>query len=901
MKGTHFLRKETMRKKPLLVALLSLGLLVSCGETPAESSKAPESSKPTTSSTASGSKSSSTPAASSSTPAASSSTPAAQEHEHTWAAGTKTGKVTPETCGTEHKAYKLGVADAEGWNDPATKMNGKPSATMFNKGVRGTGEPTAKSCSTWAIGEGELPAGTYDIQIIGKMSYDSHSNRTWGNQYANDTAETPDTEAQDDYRYFLQAGEDFIMPNVTETWGELGFQGGESAEMKAGYMAKGVHIGEISTLKLHHGNIGYSFIIESVRLILKTADPVTPVEKSFAPAAVTITTEADKPILKITGTMAGYKAAEAKMAFGLKHKEGTGVVDALAGEWLTGKETPEAADYTIVPTITGNNFEVKIDLSTITFVKGGYEMYLGPQGGYAAIDLEQSDYLTESARCNGLKPLIRGDLDLLVMEELPPVDLAEATTLLEGEGESQKVILKIGGELGGVTATEFEALTIKVTCERQVGGWKKTAMAAEKVTKVVDGTKAYIKIDVTDLDEGGYQVKIGFDGSSEPNTALTCESFDGRTNPTVLGYKAYAAYFAAGTDDAAHLYGCAGLFIEHKHNTVRPETKVGESDLYKLTCASSCSTPMYELDAVDCEGKNNPTIGSGNTEKATRLGNADSDVWDITGIQAGEYEVQLEAAVKSDTYWNAKVAIDKGDTASNNGNATTDTMRYSFQAGTDEKVEPTMEIGAKKYTETGLKTNTRGFSNVLCKIMIKEGETSFKVTAGNVGYSMWIFGVRLTRVGDYVAPAIKLTQDTTRIEAEDSHIASRSNAGTVTAKGEDAAVSGESYVKDLTTTSNWGQTSTGSREYHVKALAAASYKLKIAYKCETTSGAAFQLVLDGGQAMDVGAQAAEWTVFETPAFELTAGEHTAVIKGIKNVKVSIDYLELVKQAATPAA
>ena len=175
---------------------------------------------------------------------------------HVWT-GTKAGNMTPETCANGHHAYRFDVADATGWNNATTKMNGRPTAEG----------PTTSSESKWTIDATALPAGTYDIYIVGHMSYDSHSNRTWANQWETDTAETPDKQSESPFRYWLEVGATKYNPNVTETWGELGYTAGED---QPGLNARGVTIEAGATeVKLEHGNIGYSMIISAVRFVKK--------------------------------------------------------------------------------------------------------------------------------------------------------------------------------------------------------------------------------------------------------------------------------------------------------------------------------------------------------------------------------------------------------------------------------------------------------------------------------------------------------------------------------------------------------------------------------------------------------------------------------------------------------
>jgi len=183
------------------------------------------------------------------------------------AEGAKDGVVQKYKCAADEQvAYVLDVADATGWNKNTTKMNGKTA-------------PDNKS--TWTI-TGKIPAGTYDIQIEGKMSYDTHSTRKWYNMAKtdlmvdgdaeNNTGDSPDKDTEDSYRYFITVGTEVYNPQTKKSWGELGFKGGTDAEMVYGELVNGVEIkADTTEISLNHGNIGYSFICSKIRLVYNPA------------------------------------------------------------------------------------------------------------------------------------------------------------------------------------------------------------------------------------------------------------------------------------------------------------------------------------------------------------------------------------------------------------------------------------------------------------------------------------------------------------------------------------------------------------------------------------------------------------------------------------------------------
>lgn len=241
-----------------VMAVFAALALTACngGNASKESKPAGTSNKPTTSQPAS-KPSSSKPASSSSSQA-----PAADA----WAdvASGKTGKWQKQTRAKDNAVgYKALVNDAEGWNSGDVKMNGKTAPNNE---------------SSWAV-EG-LPAGTYEVEFNCLMSYQSHGDRYWYNmaKHGNETATSnPDTEAEDDYRYWIvtygATGSDpvNVYPDNDKNWSECGLegsdQGGEYQDCKV--ITTATIAADTTKVSLKHGNIGYSLIISYVRFIAK--------------------------------------------------------------------------------------------------------------------------------------------------------------------------------------------------------------------------------------------------------------------------------------------------------------------------------------------------------------------------------------------------------------------------------------------------------------------------------------------------------------------------------------------------------------------------------------------------------------------------------------------------------
>ena len=629
-----------------------------------------------------------------------------------------------------------------------------------------------------------------------------------------------------------------------------------------------------------------------------------PADMVYTPGAADIVKESNKIYLKFTGTLTGVTGEAAKFAFGLQHKASSqiGYVDPDDGQWLVGSETPASADYKYAPTIgTDGAFEVKIEITNVQFIKGSYTMFVGPRTGYAAIAVGQANYGNGNAEINGTKLIFRGDQNLLVAEELPPVHLTQE--LIEIDETNNKAYIKVGGELT-ITEAAFQALDIKVSFEKQVGGWSKTAKTGNDVVKVVEGTKGYIKVDITDLSEGGYQVKIGFDGQSEPNTTMECESYDMRETPYHLGSKGFAPFFLAGDNTKENLYGCCGLFVQHYHNWERAAAQITDSELWKLTCGDATHVG-YELDLNTTNTQSLVTTGS----DAYKMNGKKESIFDIDGIETGEYEVYFKCHVSAgNSTANGTVGLSTGDQLSTNGKNGGDAVpgRYSMIAGGQDLVYT--DTGDRNFYNTGIGDTNMEWTRipVIKSLMIKDDSATLKLTHTGAGYSLYIESVRLVKVGEYVKPytAITLTEGVMRIEAEDAHVLANNKSGTITNEGEGDDFSGDKIVSGLgyQAGNQWMGTAAvvGSIDFHVKNDEAKTFKVKAHLKSNRTAeGKAAEVYVDGEKLGDLNA-ANTWTDAITAGTKFEAGKHIVSIRGVDGSTTDVDYIELVEQSI-PAA
>lgn len=182
-----------------------------------------------------------------------SSTSTSQVHVHSFVAGTKTGAFTPEECSCGLKAYRFDIADAAGWNNPDSKMNGKVAPD---------------NASTWSLAG--LPVGNYRVDVNAQLTSSSHTDRHWYNMAikGDETAtNSPDTIEQAPFRYWVELDTEVVNPNEEGAFGAIGLSADGAATVSF------VSTLEVKTgtqnLVFKHGDIGYSIIVKYLRFVAK--------------------------------------------------------------------------------------------------------------------------------------------------------------------------------------------------------------------------------------------------------------------------------------------------------------------------------------------------------------------------------------------------------------------------------------------------------------------------------------------------------------------------------------------------------------------------------------------------------------------------------------------------------
>ena len=185
---------------------------------------------------------------------------------------------------------------------------------------------------------------------------------------------------------------------------------------------------------------------------------------------------------------------------------------------------------------------------------------------------------------------------------------------------------------------------------------------------------------------------------------------------------------------------------EHTHAWTAGE-KAADSALRALTC--TCDGVGYELQAADLtEGQKAPV----SSDKNTRLGKNSlfDDVWNITGIAAGTYDLYLNAQNSSgndNAYWNAGTAQANGDSASNNGNSTDFRYKVKVDSGEFVNIGSADDANLDQFSDFGL-SNAGGAvwtNKPVAQLTIAAGAASLTIHNMDNGYSIWIYGARLIR------------------------------------------------------------------------------------------------------------------------------------------------------------
>ena len=614
---------------------------------------------------------------------------------------------------------------------------------------------------------------------------------------------------------------------------------------------------------------------------------------------IDIVTEGDQIFVKITGTISGFENADAmKMAFGLVAENGS--------TYLVGSANPADADYNLVPTVNDGAFELKVDISGVAWVGGTYTAMVGPKGAYKAVASTGGTYGTGKAVEGGFRISVRSHNGTIAADELPPVSLTISRLEIEGD----QIYHILGGALNTekLTKEAFEAKHPYVVYETTIAAqWKQNVMGSstktDLVTVSVDAEgNALIKTNITSLPADAYNIKINLSADTPTDTKMDA-IIDETERPVAFGMYDYICYADYNQSDKAHIYGNCGLYINAANRYVNAGEKFADLQPVK----SKDGEIAYEMVAADCVGQNNPTYGSSTANKATRLGKNGilSDEWEINGIRSGEYEVYIKGSYSSGnggSYWsgaqNVEHAQDQEKEKGNNKTGDTYNPAARYKVGIDS-LDPVDLASEQTYADCGLAGDANGgwTKAAMAKVTIPEGSEKFTMTSNDNGYAIWVFAVRLVRVGNWNRPATEanFTAGVMRVECESYHEAS--SEPTIATEG------GATYISHMT--SGWPQFNVS---YKINFAEAKTLKLKLHYAwysgqwgkngaCEFRLDSSDTKIKDATGSDNLGQADAnmtgEWLDAESAAFEVTAGEHTIKFTIPGGCEISWDYFDLI--------
>ena len=454
-------------------------------------------------------------------------------------------------------------------------------------------------------------------------------------------------------------------------------------------------------------------------------------EKSVNVSSVTIAKKDDKVFLQIAGAAQNFAAADFLWALGLEHTGSNSGGDSQTG-FIVGKAAFEASDYTLPATLNADgSFLFEFNLSDLaTFKAGSYFITAGVKGladpvaiGTNKPDIELTDLNYRFYFRNDI-----GNKLTLCADELPPLHLAEAS-IVTAEG---KIWAKIGGEVSSEAITQevLDSYDSFVNFQN-TSNWSNTrkTKADGGYHWAKEGTKAYIYIDVTFFTAGGnYNTHLNVKENTQANCKMEVnidEHYNVKKDETTwLDIEVFSDLTASGSDQSK-FWGNLGFKVTkgvdpdaHVHVWGDAQAKVGAATPH---ACSGCDAIAYELDFADATG------GAVNPQKLKQ------DVaWNINGLPAGTYEIQIYACASSSTLSQNVLSSGVG--------------RYQWRVDDGAYVNP----DSGTYSDFGLGTGEAAancqWSGTMARIEIAAGAQSFEIHWTDKGYSAFIGGVRLISV-----------------------------------------------------------------------------------------------------------------------------------------------------------
>ena len=295
--------------------------------------------------------------------------------------------------------------------------------------------------------------------------------------------------------------------------------------------------------------------------------PSTPsTAKSISITGVTLANDGGKVYLTVNGTEANYKAEDFKWAWGIK-------VNGDSGEFVVGKETPEAADYAAATfDATAKTFAMKLCLTDAADLQPGtfYQIYGGTPEAYENIELPE----TLDARDQTRHYYIRTDqANSLHFDSVQPISFTKAAVVNVAAADlptgvtNEGPYLKFGGANSAnltVEAIDQWVADNKVNGNFQRvigGGYTLHNHTAEERFYKIEGNDVYFYCYIGFIEnEEGWQTHFDcVSGQAGANLQMDATFWGDAEHTFVIGEDTYRVYADKTKGTEAEFWGCLGV------------------------------------------------------------------------------------------------------------------------------------------------------------------------------------------------------------------------------------------------------------------------------------------------------------------------------------------------------
>ena len=300
--------------------------------------------------------------------------------------------------------------------------------------------------------------------------------------------------------------------------------------------------------------------------------PSTPsTAKSVSITEMKLANVEGKVYVVVKGTEANYKADDFKWAWGLR-------TNGDAGEFIDGKETPEAADYKAATFDEATKaFEVKYCLTDLTLTSGAYyQVYGGTPETYANIAFEDAN---TAARDQTRSYYLRTDQNnSIVFDAVQPISFTKAAVVDIAAADLPTGITNAGAYLkfGGANAANLtvEAIDAWVADNKVAGhfqrviggGYQLHNHTAEERFYKIEGTDVFFYFYIGFMvDAEGWMTHFDcVNGNSGANLQMDATFWGDADHTFVIGENTYRVYADKTKTGEENFWSCLGVTVNYE-------------------------------------------------------------------------------------------------------------------------------------------------------------------------------------------------------------------------------------------------------------------------------------------------------------------------------------------------